>query len=223
MRTCVVITTLNEASTIGDLVRQLKAAEHYVIVVDGGSADNTVNEARLAGAGILSNGRNPIGYSLLWGFDIAITWPFDRYIQMDAGGSHDPQDLNKLTDGHADVVIGSRFVNGSEYIGRPWRKVMSRLAGMGCNLMQSGMNVKDWTSGYRAYTPIAIKEILRNNYRTVMHTWNIEALARCGAAGLSIQEVPITYRAGKSSVNVNTANDLIHVWLHMANHIGWRA
>ena len=72
------------------------------------------------------------------------------------------------------------------------------------------------------YSRRAVDVILRNHYRASMHAWQIETLARLGEAGMSIVEVPITYRAGRSSVGLDTVYEATSVWLHMVNHIGWR-
>lgn len=224
--TAVCISTLNEAPTIAPLIWSLRDQGHTVIVSDGGSTDNTDLTAEAAGADrvLTSPRRLPIGHALMRAFEYAMPdlCGHDTLTVIDAGGSHDPADLPRLLAVQADVVIGSRFVPGATYEGRPLRAALSRLAALACNLAQPGAWHHDWTSGYRVYSRRAIDVILRNHYRASQHAWQIETLARLGEAGMSIVEVPITYRAGRSSVGLDTVYEATNVWLHMVHHIGYR-
>lgn len=221
--TAVIITTLNEADTIGDLVRSLRLSGYYVIVSDGGSTDGTAMIAHEAGARVLTaNERLPIADAIMAGMRRVLDFDFARIVVMDAGGSHDVDDLARLLAVDADVVIGSRFVPGAQYHGRFWRALLSRLAAVLCNVAQPGANYHDWTSGFRVYNREAVEVILSSRYQTSMHTWQIETLARLGEAGMTIEEAPITYRAGRSSFSWSTVGDAVNVWLHLFNHVGWR-
>lgn len=223
MTTAVCITTYNEAATIAPLVWALRDQGHAVIVSDGGSADNTAMTAAAAGASTLeAAGRPPIADCLMRAFRMALYSDHTRIAVMDAGGSHDPADLPRLLAVRADVVIGSRFVPGAEYVGRAWRAALSRLASLACNVAQPGAWHRDWTSGYRVYSRRAVEEVLSHTYRASMHAWQMETLAHLGAAGMSIVEAPITYRAGRSSVGLGTVYEATNVWLHIASHVGWR-
>lgn len=220
--TVVCITTLNEARTISPLVRQLCRQGHAVIVSDGGSDDDTDRAALLAGAHVLPSYRRlPIGPALVLALDRALLQGYKRIVVMDAGGSHDPIDVARLLSYDADVVIGSRFVKGASYRGRPWRAVLSRLASVACNVAQPGAHYNDWTSGFRVYSRRAAQVVVRNHYRARMHAWQIETLARLGEAGMSVVEAPIRYTAGRSSFNLSVAREAFMVWLHMMNHIGY--
>jgi len=112
-----------------------------------------------------------------------------------------------------DVVIGSRFVKGSRYTGRPRRALMSRVASMACNFAQPGAHWSDWTSGFRAFTAPALQALLGKRYFAKMHGWQIEVLAHAGHLGLEIAEAPISYRAGRSAFNRHIANEAFLVWL----------
>jgi dolichol-phosphate mannosyltransferase len=223
MRTAVIITTLNEAETIGPLVSYL-ANLYKVAVIDESSADGTVKAAELNGAYVITMpSRAGIGRCLERGLMWAQNMDFDRAAIIDAGGSHDPTELERLLSVNVDIVIGSRFIKGSDYHGRPFRALMSRLAALACNLARRGAVVNDWTSGYRVYSRAAIEEILSRSYRSTMHGWQIEVLEQCLAAGLSVTEAPITYTAGRSSFNLKVAIEAASVWLHTINRTGRRA
>lgn len=221
-----VITTRNEAGTIRALVSELRANGFApVVVVDDQSDDHTLDFAFDAGAKTLSNlSRYGIGLSLMRGWHWAILANCDYIVQIDAGGSHDPNEAMDLVElaraTGAGVVIGSRFCKGARYTGNPKRALMSRLAAFMCNLAQHGAHYSDWTSGYRVFSRRALETLLPIQYRGRMHEWQIEVLARAGEAGLRIVEAPITYSAGRSSFNRKVAWAAFQMWGHVFNHIG---
>lgn len=216
----VVITTRNEAETIGQLVSALVARDFWTLVVDAESTDGTAKIAGDCGAAVCDIGRQPIGPSLAWGLQIALDSGCTRIAQMDAGGSHDPADLNRLlyaqTMHEYDLVIGSRFTAGSRYVGNPKRALLSRAAAAACNWAQPGASHSDWTSGYRLWFHHGLRMALDEGTTAAMHGWQIEMLANAGRLGLRIAEVPITYRAGRSSFNRAVAREAFGVWKRLA-------
>lgn len=229
MSTAAIITTLNEEATIGDLVRDLRDQGLVVYVVDDSSTDRTCDEALVAGARLLSNYplRLGIGPSLMAGWRQALDDGADRLLQIDAGGSHDPYEAHRLLGELVthDMVIGSRFCPGAAYIGGVWwRPWASRLAACAFSAAHGGWRW-DWTSGYRAFTANAARTLLAHSYRATMHGWQAEVLAWAGGERMKIKEVPITYRAGRSSLNRKVAHEAIGVWLHVLHHLpprgGW--
>jgi dolichol-phosphate mannosyltransferase len=207
---------LNEIDSIGWLVTSLVNLGYSVIVSDGGSHDGTPRAAANAGAVVLtSTERLPISTATIKAYRYALPSGYDRIVQIDAGNSHDPLELPSLLSHDADVVIGSRFMPGSNYYGRRWRAWLSRIAALACNLAQSDIWLSDWTSGYRVYSRQAIEVLLDNKYQATMHGWQIETLARLGKAGLFIVEAPITYHAGQSSFNPRVVNEALRTWLHV--------
>lgn len=222
MTRCAVITTLNEAAYIGELVSDLRRNDWRVIVIDDGSTDGTQEQAARAGADVMVLQRVGIGPALLYGWRYALSEYAPAYIlQIDAGGSHDPAEARRLVhalnDG-ADMVIGSRFVKGAAYIGGlTRRRVMSQAAALACNIVQEAW-VRDWTSGYRLFTADAAAALLQFKYWQRMHGWQIAVLARAHQLGLRVVEVPITYRAGRSSFNFKVADEAFGTWLDIMHH-----
>lgn len=88
---------------------------------------------------------------------------------------------------------------------------------MACNALQ-GSHVHDWTSGYRLFTADALSRLLQYKYWQKMHAWQIAVLARAHALGLTVVEVPITYRAGRSSFNRKVALEAVNTWLDIMHH-----
>jgi len=215
----IVIPCLNEAKTIAPLVR---SAAHFgdVVVVDDGSTDDTGQRAREAGATVIRHDRpKGIGPSIMDGWTATGDTP--RVVVMDAGGSHDVADLGRLLATKADIVIGSRFVQMGRYVGGSWwRRLGSRMAAAACNLVQPGPRIRDWTSGYRVYSRRAVRVLGSYSYTAKMHAWQMEVLGRARETGLSIQERPITYRAGRSSFKLFSVYEAVLAWLLIMHNFG---
>jgi dolichol-phosphate mannosyltransferase len=223
----VLITTRNERATIGDLVLALRAKGYQPYVVDDCSTDGTDRIAEEMGARVLSTtAGHPVGIgpSLIQGWQMLAEFSHPYIVHMDAGGSHTPDDvpwlLAPLEAGQADMVIGSRFRPGSSYQGRRWRQIASQVAAFACNRAQTGAHYSDWSSGFRAFTVDAVRTLLAHRYHGLMHEWQLEVLAHAGADGLKIVEVPIRYRAGRSSMNSRIASDVVGIWLQILNQYG---
>jgi hypothetical protein len=92
--------------------------------------------------------------------------------------------------------------------------MLSRIASAMCN-RKTGLGFTDWTSGYRTYTKEALSILLDQAYDAEMHGWQIEVLYHAWKSGLSISEVPITYRAGRSSFNLGVALEAFRVWRNL--------
>lgn len=210
-----VIAALNEAETIGGLVKDLRGQGLEVCVIDDGSTDGTGEVAQSVGAHVIRND-TPQGIrdSLMTGWRFAIFRDWDYTVQIDAGGSHNPGEVILTLD--ADISIGSRFMPASRYIGRGWRAVASRVLAHALNFA-THKKITDWTSGYRVFSLKALCELVGNPYLTKMHTWQIEVISAAIDRGMTISEYPITYIAGKSSMKVKTILDTITVYLWIFN------
>lgn len=207
--TAALVTTFNEAETIGPLVAGLREVVNRVLVVDDpASTDNTEAVAAAFGASaLLDTEARGIGPCLHAGLKyLKGEW----VVVIDAGGSHSVSAIYNMLDVDADVVIGSRFVPGAHYFGRPRRAKLSRLYSRACS-RRTGHDIKDWTSGYRVYSPRAVRAILERPPKAKMHGWQPEALAACIAKGCTVAEYPISYRAGRSSMNRKIAWEALRV------------
>ena len=161
--------------------------------------------------------RRGIGPCLMEAWDLALKDGCDYIVQIDAGGSHDPKQIDRfmtaLYKGN-DVVVGSRFMAGARYIGNPKRRIASRFATWMCNLKTKG-NFSDWTSGYRAFSSDALTRLLKFEYKAQMHFWQAEVLHNAWLSRMTIGEVPITYTAGRSSFNRKVALEALRVWRNL--------
>lgn len=205
-----VVTTRNEAETIGELVDGLWDYVEHVVVVDEHSTDDTREAASDNGAivGVHTGG---IGPCLAYGWRFAVNeLQADRILQLDAGGSHAPEDSVQLLSSGADVVVGSRFCPGAQHVGDPGRALASRAYALSMSARTRTWHT-DWTSGYRAFTREAVQTLLTFDYTARMHGWQTEVLRNAHTAGLTVEEVPIRYTAGRSSLNGSIAWEAVKV------------
>jgi len=219
MNDLAITTTVNEADTIVSLVSGLRSRGLDVLVVDAGSTDGTADLALAAGAHVLRMPRISIRDALLAGWEMALEDAWVSWVvQIDAGGSHMQADADRLLyvlkASGADMAIGSRFMSGSVYRGRPLRREMSKLAAAACRL-RTGVCITDWTSGLRAFSRPTLSRLVQASYRATMHGWQIEVLGEALRQGLRVVEAPITYHAGRSSFGWRVALEALGTWARL--------
>jgi dolichol-phosphate mannosyltransferase len=199
----VVTPTYNEAENLPHLLRSIEAAWSGlpVLVVDDASPDGTADLAeslrdQYPSLRVLRRtGERGLGRAYVDGFRQVLAEGFDRVIQMDADGSHDPfrlTDLIRATD-VAGLAIGSRYCNGGAVENWPPRRVLlSRCANRYVRLV-SGVPVADATAGYRCWTEKALRAIDLETVASRGYAFQIEMTYRAMRAGARIAEVPITF------------------------------
>jgi len=201
-----ILPAYNEEVSIGSIVlRTLKYADR-VIVIDDGSMDRTAEVAALAGAQVLRHEMNlgkgaalKTGFASLNGDAVIVT--------IDTDGQHDPADIPRLVrpilEGDADMVNGSRYLNGNKkdtpVYRRMGQKVLDLATNIGC-----GLSITDTQSGFRAFAG-RTKGIFRFEQKGL--AIESEMLADAASAGLRIQEVEIGVRY---DVNGSSENPVVH-------------
>jgi glycosyltransferase involved in cell wall biosynthesis len=167
--TLVAIPAYNEAATIGDVVAGALEHEDHVLVIDDGSTDGTVEQARAAGATVLERETNGgYGAALKTAFREAHKQRADQLVILDGDGQHDPADipalLSALRDDGADIAIGSRFAAGSDTVIPLYRRVglavINLLSNLSLGVVRSRSWINDTQSGFRAYDRRAIESLL---------------------------------------------------------------
>lgn len=202
-RVAVLIPTYNERDNLPGIVARVRASVPAadVFVLDDGSPDGTGQVADdIAAADPQVNvvhraGKEGLGKAYLAGFAIVLGQGYDAAVEMDADGSHLPEQLPSLLAalGEADLVIGARWVKGGEV--RNWpahRKVLS----VGANIytkMMLGMSVNDATAGYRVYRSSALRTMGLQGVESQGYCFQIDLTLRAVRAGLTVVEVPITF------------------------------
>ncbi|MEU6132159.1 polyprenol monophosphomannose synthase [Saccharopolyspora sp. NPDC047091] len=201
----VVIPTYDERENLGPVVARLHAAlpAAHVLVVDDGSPDGTGELAdELAAADdrvhVLHRAdKAGLGAAYVAGFDWALAHDYAAVVEMDADGSHAPEDLARLLavldETGADVVIGSRYVPGGRVVNWPWyRQALSR----GANLYSKytlGVPVNDSTAGFRAYRRDVLAELALHDVASHGYCFQVDLTLRSVEAGFTVVEVPITF------------------------------
>lgn len=196
-RTLVIVPAWNEQANIASTVREIRSATpHFdVVVIDDGSTDHTAREARDAGATVLQLPFNlGVGGAMRTGFRYAERHDYDRAIQVDADGQHDPADILRVLDGleKADISIGARFAERGEYTVRgPRRWAMVLLAFVLSRIARTKLT--DVTSGFRAANRRAIRQYVAY-YPAEYLGDTIDSLVAAVHNGLTVTQVPVEMR-----------------------------
>ena len=213
-RIVVVIPTYNESENLNSVVGRVRASvpEAHVLVVDDNSPDGTGQMAdELAGTDqqvhvLHRPGKNGLGAAYLEGFAWALDQSYDVVVEMDADGSHQPEQLPRLLtalDG-ADLVIGSRWVSGGSVVNWPKSRELLSRGGSLYSRLALGTNVRDITAGYRAFRAETLRAIGLDSVQSQGYCFQIDMAWRTIEKGLRVREVPIEFverEAGVSKMN----------------------
>jgi glycosyltransferase involved in cell wall biosynthesis len=192
VRATVAIPVLDEAASIGAVVRAVpRELVSEVIVADGGSRDATREEARAAGATVINAGR---GYGRACYMAMVAATDADVMVFMDGDGADDPQCIASLVApiqaNEADFVIGSRVRGSREPGSIAWHQIGAGLAaGYGMRLV-CGVRYTDMC----AFRAIRRDALIALGMREMTYGWNIEMQMRAARAGLRILEIPVPCR-----------------------------
>lgn len=199
----VVIPTYNEAENIRPIVTRLRRAvpEVEVLVADDGSPDGTGEIAdELAAADprvhvLHRSGKEGLGAAYLAGFAWAAERGADVMVEMDADGSHDPEELPRLLNAlrDADVVIGSRRVPGGKVVNWPVSRVMISRVGNLYTRLALSIPVRDSTAGFRAYRATVLDAPNLDGVSSQGYCFQIDMVYRAWRSGYRVVEVPVTF------------------------------
>jgi len=202
-RVVMVVPTFNEALNIEWIVGRLRAAqpEVDVMIVDDNSPDGTGDIAdRLAAADpaisvVHRTEKAGLGAAYLHGFRVALDAGYDVVGEMDADGSHQPEQLHLLLTGleNADLVIGSRWIKGGSVVNWPlFRKFLSVFGNLYVRLLL-GIKVRDATAGYRVFRRATLEKINIETVESAGYIFQTDMAWRTLLAGLVVKEVPIEF------------------------------
>jgi len=199
----VIIPTYNEAPNIETIIGRLRAAvpAAHVLVADDNSPDGTGAIAdRLAASDdhvhvMHRKGKEGLGAAYLAGFAWALDAGYEVIVEMDADGSHQPEQLPLLLDAlaTADMVKGSRYVKGGSVVNWPaHRKFISR-GGSVYSRLVLGVPVNDMTGGFTAFRASTLRAIGLDQIASAGYCFQIDLVRRAHAKDLVIKEVPIEF------------------------------
>jgi len=198
-----VVPTYNEVGNLADVVARLRrsAPEVDVLVVDDASPDGTGRLAdRLAATDsrvqVLHRTRKDgLGAAYGAGFRRALDAGYDLIGEMDADGSHQPEQLPSLLSAaaDADLVIGSRWVPGGSVVNWPWHRLALSRAGNLYTRLLLGISVRDATAGFRVYRRHTLEEVHLERVQSLGYVFQVELVYRTLRAGMRVREVPIEF------------------------------
>lgn len=204
-RVLVAIPTYNEKLTIETAVAGVRSAvpTAHVLVVDDGSPDGT---GAIADALAIADDhvhvmhrtqKQGLGAAYLAAFDWAFGQGYDAVVEMDADGSHLPEQLPDLLAAMADpgiaVVLGSRWVPGGRIVNWPWHRVLLSRAGSLYSRLALGLSVRDVTGGYRVYRTDVLRDLVAEGVESQGYCFQIDLLRRAVQRHHRVVEVPITF------------------------------
>jgi dolichol-phosphate mannosyltransferase len=202
-RVLVIIPTYNERDNIEPIVARVRASvpDAEVLVADDASPDGTGEIADRLAAGddhvhvLHRKGKEGLGAAYVAGFRWGIERGFDVLVEMDADGSHQPEELPRLLTAleDSDLVIGSRWVRGGRVENWPRkREALSRGANTYSRVLL-GFGVHDSTGGFRAYRATTLNKIGIDEVTSQGYCFQVDLTLRTVRAGLRVTEVPITF------------------------------
>lgn len=202
-RVAVVVPTYNERDNIELIIGRVRSAvpDADILVVDDNSPDGTGEIAdKLAGDDshihvLHRAGKAGLGAAYIAGFQWALSQGYGAIVEMDADGSHQPEELPGLLTAlaRADLVLGSRYVPGGAV--RNWaksREFLSRGGNTYARVML-GIKLRDATGGYRVYRDSTLRRIGLDEVESQGYCFQIDLARRTVGAGLTVVEVPITF------------------------------
>ena len=205
MKTLVVLPTYNEVDNINKILDAIVDYEEInVLVVDDNSTDGTKDKVNIwmqetDRVHMLERpGKLGLGTAYVDGFRWGLERGFDLFFEIDADLSHDPKEiqnfLNEIRKG-ADVVIGSRYVNGTiSVVGWDFRRLLiSKFGNFYASTLLGMKDSTDITSGYRAYTKEALEKIDLSRIESNGYSFQIEMAYYAVKAGLNVVEHPIIF------------------------------
>lgn len=199
----VIIPTYNELENIRiiTLAIRAKVPQVDILIADDNSPDGTGEiadeiAARDSKVNVLHRDQKAgLGAAYLAGFAWAKNRNYDAVVEMDADGSHRPEDLLKILAAleNADVVLGSRWISGGQVVNWPLhRKLLSR-GGNVYTRLWLGIPIKDATGGFRAYRMAALEKLGLTDVQSQGYCFQVDMAWRAVQAGLKVIEVPIVF------------------------------
>lgn len=223
-RCVMVVPTYNESENLEWIVARLRTAQPGVdvMVVDDNSPDGTGDIADKLAVDdeaitvVHRTEKAGLGAAYLNGFDVALKAGYDVIGEMDADGSHQPEQLQRLFDAlhTADLVIGSRYVPGGAVVNWPLpRLLLSRGGNLYVRLLL-GIRVKDATAGFRLFRRTTLEAIDLGAVRSTGYVFQTDLAYRTLTRGLRVREVPIEFierERGDSKMSGQVASESLRL------------
>ncbi len=203
-RVLVIIPTYNELENLPLVLGRVRAAVPAadVLVADDNSPDGTGAKADEFAAAdsqvhvLHRPGKQGLGAAYLEGFSWGLERGYDTLVEMDADGSHPPEQLPDLLDridAGADLVLGSRWVPGGRTVNWPTSRQLISRGGSLYSRLALGIHLRDVTGGYRAFRRTTLEKLELDEVASQGYCFQIDLAVRAIRQGLRVDEVPITF------------------------------
>ncbi|MGW2514477.1 polyprenol monophosphomannose synthase [Streptomyces scopuliridis] len=199
----VIIPTFNEAENIRTIVTRVRAAvpEADILIADDNSPDGTGKIADELAAEdshvkvLHRRGKEGLGAAYLAGFRWGIEHDYGVLVEMDADGSHQPEELPRLLTAlkGADLVLGSRWVPGGRVVNWPRTRELISRGGSTYSRVLLGVPIRDVTGGYRAFRRETLERLGLDAVSSQGYCFQVDLARRAIEAGCHVVEVPITF------------------------------
>jgi dolichol-phosphate mannosyltransferase len=234
-KAAVVIPTFNERDNVGPLLTQVLAQDPGIeaLVVDDQSPDGTGEVVAEMGhrdgrIHLLSRPRREgLGPAYKAGFAWALARDVEFVVQMDADFSHAPPMLPRFFEeiAAADVVLGSRYLNGITVVNWPIERLLISYFGNWYVRRVTGLPVRDATGGFKCWRRAALERVDVPAVRSNGYAFQIEMTYRAWRRGLRIREVPIIFMdrtVGESKMTKRISLEALWIvwWLRLAHLAG---
>jgi dolichol-phosphate mannosyltransferase len=204
VRALVVVPTYEEAQSLPGTLARLRAAvpDADVLVVDDASPDGTGERADAIAAAdgavhvLHRAAKEGLGPAYVAGFGWALAHGYDVLVQMDADGSHPPEQLPRLlaaVDAGADLVIGSRWVPGGAVHNWPRHRLLLSRGGNAYTRLLLGIPVRDATGGFRAFRRTLLDGVDLSTVASHGYCFQVDMAWRAVCGGAAVTEVPIDF------------------------------
>lgn len=227
-RTLVIIPTYNERENLPLIIARVRKArpDVHILVVDDGSPDGTGQLADEMAAAepnhiqvMHRTAKDGLGAAYLAAFSWGLERGYNILVEMDADGSHAPEQLYRLLDAidnGADVAIGSRYVDGGTVRNWPYRRlVLSKTANTYARVLL-GVDIHDITAGYRAYRREVLEKIDLSAVDSKGYCFQIDLTWRTINNGFSVVEVPITFSERELGVSKMSGSNIREAMVKVA-------
>ena len=219
-RTLVIIPTYNEIENLPIILGRVHKArpDVHILVVDDGSPDGTgalADDFAAKDPGRVHvmhrTAKDGLGAAYLAAFDWGLEREYSVLVEMDADGSHAPEQLYRLLDAidrGADVAIGSRYVEGGTVRNWPWRRlVLSKTANTYARVLL-GVGINDITAGYRAYRRNVLEKLDLSAVDSKGYCFQVDLTWRSINQGFKVVEVPITFTERELGVSKMSGSNI---------------
>lgn len=224
MKALVIIPTYNESDNIKKAIQLVfRSAKNVdVLVVDDNSPDKTANVVKAMMKKdkrvnlIERKAKEGLGTAYIAGFKFALKRNYDRILEMDADLSHDPSEIPNFLKAseEADVVIGSRYLNGVNVVHWPLRRLILSYGANIYSRVITGLPLHDTTSGFKCFRREVLEAVDLDAVHSGGYSFQIEMNFRAWCKGFRLKEIPIIFvdrTLGQSKMNLSIMVEAVKV------------